>query len=701
MQVEGTALSEIAAFSETCSELRAMVTQLVEGKRGGGSTEGGKEKGRDCLVKMAELRKVNREAHQAADSMLKMAESERLKTDMVSQQLQNLQYQKIHLSRELHLCLSYKGTDGLEVVTEDDFEAATTAEQRNGERGSHAYELLRLSHEMKKREELIKSLKQKELRRKLYEGKLLSQRKFLDGMRVHLDDISDRAEPVRKEFSKVTPMASLERDDSSTAGLLPAPLYAIYYQAHAYEVCFLDTSVTSIVGDTADAIAYVKAQAALPAQSSRGGEGAATGGERKKRRRGKGEEGEDGDRGGLTKAHPLAVAVEIPPREGDALSKKITLTFSYLPTLQVVTVKHMVGGSGGVAEAGLLQDLFPHDSGLLSPLAANDYLFVDPATRLPRRFSDKATSGRAYRWAQGLGCLVFPPRPSGDPQAKQAPQVQVSPPFADVFAAVRARVSLSAQVKATLRSLEKVSKGLPEVPGIAELSPNGVSLESLKDVTAEVLKDLGGGEEEPGEEPARAGEGGDAAMGEEEGEVDEPGAEGGGAEPKGVVLGTERDSQEAARAYHRVYRAVVRKGGWAMQAELEVPGGYPETAPIFSLTLLKEGPRPSLTPAGLQVGADPKALSAAAAARQAGEATDNALRAMEEEINVFAKDDAKKAGCPPAQLLVYQLWVLLHCASIYMDVEGGATVAARPHRGRDRRLPFLYSADANANSQRP
>ena len=50
---------------------------------------------------------------------------------------------------------------------------------------------------------------------------------------------------------------------------------------------------------------------------------------------------------------------------------------------------------------------------------------------------------------------------------------------------------------------------------------------------------------------------------------------------------------------------------------------------------------------------------------------------------------------------VYQLWVLLHCASIYMDVEGGATVAARPHRGRDRRLPFQYSADANANSQRP
>jgi len=131
-------------------------------------------------------------------------------------------------------------------VSETEFEAATTAEQRNGERGSHAYELLRLSHEMKKREELIKSLKQQELRRKLYEGKLLTQRKFLDGLKVHLDDIADRAEPVKKEFSKVTPMAALERADASTAELLPAPLYAIYCQAHAYEVTTRHPSRTTI-----------------------------------------------------------------------------------------------------------------------------------------------------------------------------------------------------------------------------------------------------------------------------------------------------------------------------------------------------------------------------------------------------------------------------------------------------------------------
>ena len=50
MQVEGSALQEIAAFSQTCSELRAMVTQLVEAKRGG-SGEGVKEQSRGCLAK--------------------------------------------------------------------------------------------------------------------------------------------------------------------------------------------------------------------------------------------------------------------------------------------------------------------------------------------------------------------------------------------------------------------------------------------------------------------------------------------------------------------------------------------------------------------------------------------------------------------------------------------------------------------------
>ena len=82
------------------------------------------------------------------------------------------------------MCLNYHGHDGIELVSEAEFEANTTEEQRKGPRGSHSYELARLTFEMKKREELVSSLKTHELRRKLYEGKLSLQRKFLDSLQV-------------------------------------------------------------------------------------------------------------------------------------------------------------------------------------------------------------------------------------------------------------------------------------------------------------------------------------------------------------------------------------------------------------------------------------------------------------------------------------------------------------------------------------
>ena len=50
---------------------------------------------------------------------------------------------------------------------------------------------------------------------------------------------------------------------------------------------------------------------------------------------------------------------------------------------------------------------------------------------------------------------------------------------------------------------------------------------------------------------------------------------------------------------------------------------------------------------------------------QAGEATDNALRGIEEEVNVFAKPDAAKAACPPAQLLV-RAFILCTCMHAYL-----------------------------------
>ncbi len=93
------------------------------------------------------------------------------------------------------MCLNYHGHEGIELVSEAEFEANTTEEQRKGPRGSHSYELARLTFEMKKREELVSSLKTHELRRKLYEGKLTLQRKFLDSLQVSLPSLGCQSSP--------------------------------------------------------------------------------------------------------------------------------------------------------------------------------------------------------------------------------------------------------------------------------------------------------------------------------------------------------------------------------------------------------------------------------------------------------------------------------------------------------------------------
>mmetsp|Transcript_27466 Transcript_27466/g.89484 ORF Transcript_27466/g.89484 Transcript_27466/m.89484 type:complete len:111 (+) Transcript_27466:658-990(+) len=94
----------------------------------------------------------------------------------------------------------------------------------------------------------------------------------------------------------------------------------------------------------------------------------------KKRRKKKNNDMEENEEGSLTKPHPLFLKLRIPPKADDSPSAAptITLTFSYLTTLQIVVVQHEL--SSKEKEPSFLQDLFSNDSGIYSPLVANDYL---------------------------------------------------------------------------------------------------------------------------------------------------------------------------------------------------------------------------------------------------------------------------------------------------------------------------------------
>ena len=747
-------LLELSAFSKTMLELKSMVGELVEEKRKGVAAAALAERGRSCVVKIAEVRKVNRDAHEAADRLLAAAEAERANTDIISQQLQNLQYQKIHLSRELQLCLAYKGVEDLELLSEEDFEACTPEEQRGGPRGSHAYELARLTAEMKKREDMIKTLKQQDLRRQLYQGKLEKQRKFLDSLQGHRETLHAAAEPIRKEFTRAGPMPSLEASlDTATAAaaqLLPAPLYAVFYQAHAYEVSFREETTVSIEGDVAAAQAFSKRQANNPTSPQ-----ALSPTDSKKRRKRKGDEREEKGEDVMA-PHPLRVHIKIPPVAGSK-APALSLTFSYLHILQVVTVRHSVSASLGASspagaradEAALLQDLYPNDAGELSPLISSDYLLAAVAAkkgsslagargRDALRFDDTATKGRAYKWAQRVAGLRYPPRdpaagavssggaatggegcgaaaaPGGAKEEKHALQPLA---YGSLLKVLRKRVELSFLVKALLAELQSLSyadsKGqgitLPAVPGSQDLPTFDAIVTGWTEVTKEVLAAQAAAD---GAEDELMGDGeietprhvGDAAdVGDEEGEVS---ARLDRAEPvvKSVLHPTEKHATQMARKGHRFFRARLSKtvsgssSPWIVQAEIELAGGYPDAAPVWRLKEVQCGAKKDQ---GQLAGADAQALAAVAAARQRGEETNTQLKSIEAELNVHAAAQAAAAGCPASKLLVFQLWAAVHCFAMYADAESGQAIpTSRLHRGRARRLPFLWNAQSNSLEQR-
>ena len=64
-----------------------MVAGMVEEKRKGAPGEALAAQGKRCVLKMAEVRKANRDAHEAADGSITAAEAERHETDIVSQQV--------------------------------------------------------------------------------------------------------------------------------------------------------------------------------------------------------------------------------------------------------------------------------------------------------------------------------------------------------------------------------------------------------------------------------------------------------------------------------------------------------------------------------------------------------------------------------------------------------------------------------------
>eukprot|EP00960_Hanusia_phi_P042422 755490-Hanusia_phi.AAC.2 len=323
-------------------------------------------------------------------------------------------------------------------------------------------------------------------------------------------------------------------------------------------------------------------------------------------------------------------------------------------------------------------------SGIFSPLVANDYLYINVNTRRPRAFNESNSPGRPYKWAQArhlvleathdfpdrfliqsVGCMTFPARDSGDTSNIKAPAVRinellfVSPEpipqlrdsgitFSKLVKALRERCSVWTQVQGRRSELPGDTRGTGETDdartfkdeqqGTAKSSwlrssdglggsaarMEGEFLENFVD-NDEVSAGRGGrcrsdgraGRKRASEDGAgggRRGGRGHAISGEEEGRVSEMWRHSHSLNRPTQQKMYEQSKEDFLRSLiaifaggeHRFFQLTVKKGEWqalvmrapglschcdALQAEIELPSGYPKKAPSFTLKMLQEGAR--------------------------------------------------------------------------------------------------------------
>jgi len=150
----------------------------------------------------------------------------------------------------------------------------------------------------------------------------------------------------------------------------------------------------------------------------------------------------------------------------------------------------------------------------------------------------------------------------------------------------------------------------------------------------------------------------------------------------------------------RVFEAVLERGPYKLKAEISVSPAYPVEAPYFKLRFT-EHPAPPVHAVVPGIKID---LAAARLAQ--GDATNNNLEAIGEEVNVHF--DSLLAMCGEGQafnLLSLQLRRLQMCFDIYVSTEHAergksGRICFRPERGRARKKPFEYNAQSGLFDQR-
>ncbi|XP_033628155.1 THO complex subunit 5 homolog A-like [Asterias rubens] len=485
------AQKDLELHRSECTSLRQIMDDIQAAKAG--NTENKEsfiaKKRMAASLHFVSLKKLNRLSHLRCKGAREKTMLGKQRVDSLHLQLQNLLYEVMHLQKEIKKCREFKSKDeDIELVDLETFYSEAPMEITNPKstkKNLHKQRLARLDWELEQRKRLAEKYKECQSNTDILAKEINSKEEYLDSLQPQLASILKATIPVQEYLSM--PIHEIKAQHQ-TAKLLPRPLYILFVQASAYQEARDSSMSLKIAGDQDAVTSAGSISPVLEEDSDSDNEETLT--QSKRRRKTIGNKMEE-RREKLLSKHPLQVIMTLKCKDGSVL----TLTFSYLMSLHVVTVgvelklspsaQTSACASDLLSPSHLLSCLYPDDTGMESPNTTNAYQFSKLGMDAMSAYIKK--TGYPYRWAQWLSGLDFLPQDCQEPNAKTSISTShMESTLKALRSRTRARLALTRQ----LASLERNT--VPIQAQSMNLFPAKVAsrLSSWKTITMEEYKAL-------------------------------------------------------------------------------------------------------------------------------------------------------------------------------------------------------------------
>jgi len=349
---------------EACVQVLTARMKAVQNGKASGKAGDLQGKVREALLAFADLKRLVRTGFENAHVMTQRIEATREEVDKLDLQLQNQNYEKTHVLKEIRRCHQFRSRhEAFEMLSKEEFLKLPqyASEAAELEQDEHKLMLARLDYEGKERKRLAAQLEELKARKEAQSKANGTKREQLAKLPSHLKAILKAASPLQDVLGRAEENLL---PTGSKARFLPKPLYIVFSHITAYCTMSSGDYAVNVVGDVALA-KDLFTQGSLKTldvnldEVEQDDDDADDEEEAKRSTGDTDEEALAANQAKLMEAFPLNIEVVITTEEG----QKVTLQFYYLHNLEVITVK----SSEEKTHDNILSCLYPSDDGLELP----------------------------------------------------------------------------------------------------------------------------------------------------------------------------------------------------------------------------------------------------------------------------------------------------------------------------------------------